>query len=292
MSVRRGGLGRGLGALLGEGAVPVSSSQEVVREIPLSAITPNPFQPRRSFGDASLDELAASIAEYGVLVPVIVRRREGGYELIAGERRWRACAALKHASIPAIVRSSDDRETLELAIVENLQREDLNPLEEAAGFQYLIEEYGLTQEEVARRLGKSRPSVANTLRLLMLPESIKMMLAAGELSAGHARALLSAPEEQRMQLAQRAAAQGLTVRSLERLAGAVYPERSVVYAERSRRGLRDLSPDEHAFETRLRERFGTHVALVRYGRGGRIELRFQNDDELLRLGDLLLPSET
>ncbi|HEY2476901.1 MAG TPA: ParB/RepB/Spo0J family partition protein [Candidatus Cybelea sp.] len=291
MSARRG-LGRGLAALLGESTVPVSASQEVVREIPLSAITPNPFQPRRSFDDTSLDELAASIAEYGVLVPVILRRREGGYELIAGERRWRACAALKRDSIPAIVRSSDDRETLELAIVENLQREDLNPLEEAAGFQYLIEEYGLTQEEVARRLGKSRPAVANTLRLLTLSESIKVMLAAGELSAGHARALLAAPEAQRMHLAQRAAGESLTVRALERLAGTVDPERRGAYPERRRRGLRDLSPDEHAFETRLRERFGTHVAVVRYGRGGRIELRFQNDDELLRLGDLLLPEGT
>lgn len=285
MSTPRRGLGRGLAALLGESPVPVSSSQDVVREIPLAEITPNPFQPRKTFDGPALDELKASIAEYGVLVPVIVRRRGAGYELIAGERRWRASAALQRPSIPAIVRSSDDRQTLEFAIVENLQREDLNALEEAAGFQYLIDEHGLTQEEVARRLGKSRPAIANTLRLLALPDTIKAMLADARLSAGHARALLAAPESARGSLAQRAASEGLTVRALERLAGAAADARPK--AKRARL----LSADEHDFESRMRERFGTAVALVRKRRGGRIEFRFQNDDELLRLGDLLLPKE-
>jgi ParB family transcriptional regulator, chromosome partitioning protein len=286
MSTPRRGLGRGLAALLGENAVPISSSQDVVREIPLSDITPNPFQPRKTFDAAALDELKASIAEYGVLVPVIVRRRGNEYELIAGERRWRASAALQRPSIPAIVRTSDDRQTLEFAIVENLQREDLNALEEAAGFQYLIDEHGLTQEEVARRLGKSRPAIANTLRLLALPDSIKAMLADARLSAGHARALLSAPESARGPLAERAANEGLTVRALERLAGGAAGARPKASPAR-----RELSADEHAFESRLRERFGTAVALVRKRRGGRVEFRFQNDDELLRLGDLLLPEE-
>ncbi|HEY4434247.1 MAG TPA: ParB/RepB/Spo0J family partition protein [Candidatus Cybelea sp.] len=286
MTARRG-LGRGLAALLGENSVPVSSSQEIVREIPLGQITPNPFQPRKHFAGDALDELKASIAQYGVLVPVIVRRRDDGYELIAGERRWRACAALQRNAIPAIVRTSDDRETLELAIVENLQRENLNPLEEAAGFQYLIDEHALTQEEVARRLGKSRPAVANAMRLLGLSETIKAMLVNGELSAGHGRALLAAPEAQRMPLARRAVNEGLTVRTLERLANADASAR-----DKDDRTPRGLSPDEDDFERRLRERFGTHVALVRTGRGGRIELRFQNDGELVRLGDLLLPQET
>jgi ParB family chromosome partitioning protein len=285
MSTPRRGLGRGLAALLGESAVPVSSSQDVVREIPLSEITPNPFQPRKTFDGPALDELKASITEYGVLVPVIVRRRGNGYELIAGERRWRASAALQRASIPAIVRSSDDRQTLEFAIVENLQREDLNALEEAAGFQYLIDEHGLTQEEVARRLGKSRPAIANTLRLLALPDTIKAMLADSRLSAGHARALLAAPESARGRLAERAANEGLTVRALERLAGGAGDARPKA------KPARVLSADEHDFESRLRERFGTAVALVRNRRGGRLEFRFQNDDELVRLGDLLLPEE-
>ncbi|MGA8661323.1 MAG: ParB/RepB/Spo0J family partition protein [Candidatus Cybelea sp.] len=286
MSAPKRGLGRGLAALLGESVVPISSSQDIVREIPLTEITPNPFQPRKTFDGAALDELKASIAEYGILVPVIVRRRGNGYELIAGERRWRASAALQRPSIPAIVRSSDDRQTLEFAIVENLQREDLNALEEAAGFQYLIDEHGLTQEEVARRLGKSRPAIANTLRLLALPDSIKAMLADARLSAGHARALLSAPEPARVPLAERAASEGLTVRALERLAAARTDTRPKAVPT-----ARALTPDEHDFEGRLRERFGTHVALVRYRRGGRIEIRFQSDDELLRLSDLLLQKE-
>jgi ParB family transcriptional regulator, chromosome partitioning protein len=279
----RRGLGRGLGALLGDAAVPTASSQEIVRDIPLAEITPNPFQPRKTFAAEPLDELKASIAEYGVLVPVIVRRQGDGYELVAGERRWRACAALQRPTIPAIVRASDDRQTLELAIVENLQREDLNPLEEAAGFAHLIEEHGLTQDELARRLGKSRPSIANTLRLLGLSNAIKAMLVDGRLSAGHAKALLAAPEAARDALAQRAVAEGLTVRALERITGSPPPS-----AAKPPPAQRALSPEERDFESRLRELFGTHVAVVRYERGGRIEIRFGDDAELARLGDLLL----
>jgi ParB family chromosome partitioning protein len=275
MAVQKRGLGRGLGALLGEGAVPIATSHEIVREIPVNEITPNPFQPRKSFDEATLEELRTSI---------IVRRRGDGYELIAGERRWRACAALRRPTIPAIVRASDDRQTLEFAIVENLQRENLNPLEEAAGFQHLIDEYDLTQDELARRLGKSRPAVANTLRLLSLADAIKLMLVEGRLSAGHARALLAVPEEQRLSLAQRAVNEGLTVRALERLAAAQTVPKVAPAA-------RELSADERNFESRLRERFGTRVALVRQNRGGRIEFRFTSEDELIRLGDLLLGNE-
>jgi ParB family chromosome partitioning protein len=287
MSAPKRGLGRGLAALLGESAVPVASAHEIVREIPVTEIRPNPFQPRKSFDAGTLDELKRSIAEYGVLVPIIVRRRDDGYELVAGERRWRACAALLRPTVPAIVRASDDRQTLEFAIVENLQRENLNPLEEAAGFQYLIDEYGLTQEELAGRLGKSRPTVANTLRLLGLSDSIKAMLVDGRLSAGHARALLAAPEANRAALALRAVSEGLTVRALERLAAAAVAPRAQVAPAPSA-----PSPEERDFEARLRERFGTRVSVVRYGRGGRIEFRFTNDDELMRLGDLLLGEQS
>lgn len=283
MSVPKRGLGKGLAALIGESPVPITGA-EVVRDIPVNDIRPNPFQPRKSFAAETLDELKTSIAEYGVLVPVIVRRRDEGYELIAGERRWRACAALMRATIPAIVRTSDDRQTLEFAIVENLQREDLNPLEEAAGFAYLIEEHHFTQEDVARRLGKSRPAVANTLRLLALRDPIKAMVADGRLSAGHARALLAAPEALRVELAERAVRHGLTVRALERM---IESAKAGPTARRSAT-LRPLSAEERDFERRLRERFGTHVALVRHGRGGRIEFRFGNDEDLIRLGDLFL----
>ena len=281
MSEPKRGLGRGLGALLGETAVPVSGAQEMVREIAVETITPNPYQPRKNFEAAALDELKASIAQYGVLVPIIVRRRGDGYELVAGERRWRACAALGRPTVPAIVRASDDRQTLEFAIVENLQRENLSALEEAAGFHHLMDEYGLTQDELSRRLGKSRSAVANTLRLLGLADEIKAMLVDGRLGAGHARALLAAPAEARVALARRAVDEGLTVRALEKLSAAPALRPSPPAG-------RALSPEERDFETLLRERFAAYVSVVRNRRGGRIEFRFTSDDELTRLGDLLL----
>jgi ParB family transcriptional regulator, chromosome partitioning protein len=284
VSAPKRGLGRGLGALLGNATVPVSAAPDgALRDIPVDRIRPNPFQPRKSFDPQAMQELEDSINEYGVLVPIIVRKRGEEYEIVAGERRWRACATLQRAVIPAIVRESDDRDSLEVAIVENLQREDLNPLEEAAAYSHLIEEYGLTQEEVARRLGKSRPTIANAVRLLTLPDAIKAMLADGRLTAGHARALLAASGERRMQLAHRTTNEGLSVRDLERLAGGA----SANQVKKMTR-THEVSPDDEAFESQLRERFGTFVTLVRSGAGGRIEIRFVNEDELIRLGDLLL----
>ncbi|MBV9972777.1 MAG: ParB/RepB/Spo0J family partition protein, partial [Candidatus Eremiobacteraeota bacterium] len=206
------------------------------------------------------------------------------FELIAGERRWRAAAALNMTTIPAIVRSSDDRETLEVAIVENLQRENLGSLEEAAGFAQLIESYGYTQEQLAERLGKSRPAIANALRLLALSDPIKALVADGRLSAGHARALLAAPERERLNLAHRAIDEGLSVRQLERLAGAVLTRKSKAAPP----DARPLSADEQDFESRLRFRLGTHVALRRAGEGGKIEIKFANDKDLLRVADILL----
>ena len=283
MSQPKRGLGKGLGALLGDAPVPTSpESHGVLREIPVDRITPNPHQPRTHFDAAAMDDLRASIAEYGVLVPVLVRKRGDGFELIAGERRWRACAALRRATIPAIVRESDDRDSLEVAIIENLQRENLNPIEEASGFASLMDEYGFTQEDLALRIGKSRPAIANSLRLLALPDAIKAMLVEGSLTAGHGRALLTAPAADRLKLAQRSVRDGLSVRALEKLSGAV----KTTAAGRTR----ELSPDEADFEARLRERYGTHVALVRGGKGGKIEFRFGSESELVRLSDLLLES--
>jgi ParB family chromosome partitioning protein len=256
-----------------------------MREIAIERITPNPFQPRKHFDPAALDELQSSIAEYGVLVPIIVRARGDRFELVAGERRWRASAALGRATIPAIVRESDDRDALEVAIIENLQRENLNPIEEAAGFAQLIEEHSFTQDDVAKRLGKSRPAIANALRLLALPDAIKAMLVDARLSAGHARALLTAPEPDRLALAKRAIDEDLTVRALERLAGEA---RAPVPPRGASADARTQSDDERAFEARLREHYGTHVAIVRAGKGGRIELRFSDEDDLVRIGDLLL----
>ena len=279
------GLGRGLDALLGSAPLPVSPAQSAgLAEIPLDRIVPNPFQPRKVFDEGALDELRSSIEEHGVLVPIIVRPRGDRFQIIAGERRWRACAALRRPTIPAIVREESDRASLETAIVENLQREDLNALEEAAGFAQLVDDYEMTQEEVARRVGKSRPAVANALRLLALPDSIKTMIAQRRLSGGHARALLAAPESARVGLASRAADEALSVRELERLAS----DAGAMQTKRGAAPRRTLSADEADFERRLRERYGVRVTLVRSGKGGRIELHFGDERELLDLGDRLL----
>ncbi|HUY41712.1 MAG TPA: ParB/RepB/Spo0J family partition protein [Candidatus Dormibacteraeota bacterium] len=280
------GLGRGLDALLGSAPLPVAPAQTSgLREIPLDRIVPNPFQPRKAFDESSMIELRASIDAHGVLVPIIVRPRGDRFQIVAGERRWRACAALQRSTIPAIVREESDRASLEMAIVENLQREDLNALEEAAGFAQLVDDYDLTQEQVAQRVGRSRSAVANALRLLGLPDAIKAMIADGRLTGGHARALLAAPESERLALAARAAAEGLPVRALERLASAQAAPRAAPPA-----AARSLSAEEREFENRLRERFGTRVAIVHTGSGGRIEFHFSGARELMDLGDRLLES--
>lgn len=287
------GLGRGLGALLGDAPVPTApampAGSESVRQIPVDRITPNPHQPRKTFEPQALEELQASINEHGVLVPVLVRERPGGgYELIAGERRWRACAALQRAAIPAIVRPSSDRESLEVAIIENLQREDLNPLEEAAGIAQLIESHGFTQDQVAQRLGKSRPSVTNLLRLLTLSEPIKALIAEGGVTFGHAKALLGAPESARLDLARRVANEGISVRALERVVAALIAppqEKSAAPAHR------ELTPEDRDFEARLRTRVGGPVALRRSGRGGSIEIKFSSETELIRIAEVLLGEE-
>ena len=283
MSPQKRGLGRGLDALFGQ---PQRVDHQV-SAIPVDRIRPNPFQPRKRFDDATMDELRQSIAAYGVLIPILVRARGEGYELIAGERRWRAAAALQHATIPAIVRNSDDRETLEVAIVENLQREDLGPLEEASGFAQLMQTYGFTQEQLAERLSRSRPAIANALRLLTLSDAIKVLIADGQLSAGHARALLAAPDPDRLPLARRAAAEGLSVRSLERLAAAMATRQSA----RTPTQARTLKAEEQEFESRLRFRLGTHVALRRSGTGGKIEIKFGDENDLIRVADIILGEE-
>ena len=279
------GLGRGLGALLGEGEstadVTSAPPKRDLQQIPLAKIRPNPRQPRTTFAPAALEELRASIAAFGVLVPVIVRERADGYELIAGERRLRAAQMAGLETIPAIVRPSDDRESLEVAIIENLQRENLDPLEEAMGFQHLMEAYQFTQEQVAERVGKSRPAVANTLRLLSLPDSIKQYVRDGKLSAGHARALLALPLERRDAIARRAVDEELSVRALERLGQDAAPKRARASAQRA-------SGDDEAFVERLRYKYATNVKLVPQERGGTIELRYADPADLLRIVDLLL----
>jgi ParB family transcriptional regulator, chromosome partitioning protein len=270
----RRGLGSGLGALLGDEA---SAS---VRPVPVVQIRPNPQQPRTNFDAAGLEELRRSIADLGVLVPIIVRRRDDGFELIAGERRWRAAVAAGLETIPAIVRDADDRESLEVAIVENLQRENLDPLEEAMGFQHLIDNYGLTQDQIAERVGKGRPTVANALRLLGLSQTIKASLRSGSLTPGHAKALLSLPESERELFARTIVARGLSVRAAEALVQRRRAPRTPVAAKPSK--------DVDAVVNRLRYRFGTHVSIVGRGAGGVIEIRYADQGDLTRIVDLLL----
>ncbi|MFM8237861.1 MAG: ParB/RepB/Spo0J family partition protein [Actinomycetota bacterium] len=211
---RPGGLGRGLGAL-----IPAAATETPSRgfaELPIGLIRPNPQQPRQHFDEEALAALADSIRELGLLQPVLVREVDGGYELIAGERRWRASRRAGLSTIPAIIRTADDAEMLQQAIVENVQREQLNPLEEAAAYQQLIEDFSLTHDEVATRVGKSRASVSNTLRLMQLPAAIQLFLRDGTLRMGHARALLGTPDRAfQEELARRAVEEDLSVRAVE-----------------------------------------------------------------------------
>jgi ParB family chromosome partitioning protein len=279
------GLGRGLGALLGDGGtsdVTTAAPRRDLQQLPVARIVPNPNQPRRTFGAASLEELRASIAAFGVLVPVIVRERGDGYELIAGERRLRAARAAGLETIPALVRAADDRESLEVAIIENLQRENLDPLEEAMGFAHLVETYGFTQEQVAERVGRSRPAIANALRLLSLSDTIKALVRDGALTAGHARAILAFPPERRETMARRAVAEGLSVRALEKLAGDAAAPRTRT------RTVAATSDADPALLEQLRYKFATHVRVVAQDRGGTIELRYADADDLMRIVDLLL----
>ncbi|NND76368.1 MAG: ParB/RepB/Spo0J family partition protein [Ilumatobacter sp.] len=214
---RRSGLGKGLSSLIPASEVEGDAGAAFLAEVPTAAVAPNPNQPRVHFAEEGLVELAASIAEMGVLQPILVRPLDAGsYELIAGERRWRAAQRAGLTTIPAIVRATDDVSSVEQALVENLHREDLTPLEEAAAFQQLIEDFELTHDQVATRVGKSRSAITNTIRLLGLPPAVQSLLADGQLSAGHARALLGTPDRARQEVLARAAvSEGWTVRAIE-----------------------------------------------------------------------------
>lgn len=257
---------------------------DVITEIGVEEIQASGYQPRRRFDEERLEELAASISEHGVVQPVIVRRKDGGYELVVGERRWRAAKRVGLERIPAVVKDVSDGQMVEMALVENLQREDLNPLEEAYAYKSLVEEFGLTQEDVARRVGRSRPAVANALRLLQLSEAIRERIAAGEISAGHAKAILSLPQEKEQErVARRVAAKGLSVRETERLVKAVL-------SGNVPRGTlpRTLAQAVAGLEERLRGGLGALVKIRGTRDKGEIILRYGSWDELVGLCDLLL----
>jgi ParB family transcriptional regulator, chromosome partitioning protein len=265
-------LGRGLGALL-----PPADSEEGVRlrELPVESLVPNPQQPRRSFDGQALEELAASIRSSGVLQPLVVRPRGSQYEILVGERRWRAAQQAGLARVPAIVREASDAEALELGLVENLLREDLNPVEAAQAYQRLLAEFGWAQEELARRLGKDRSSIANALRLLRLPELIQEDLRTGRLTMGHARALLGLPSAAaQLHLRERILAQDWSVRATEARVQARRPGRA-----RSRR----RPPEVEAVEEELRLALGTRVRIIGNLVRGRIELPYTSAADLERI---------
>lgn len=288
---RSRGLGRGLSALLGEGeAVDAAREMESaadsasrtlsgVRTIPIELIEPNPDQPRKTFNEAELSELAESIAEKGLIQPLLVRPMPGPterYQIVAGERRWRAAQKARLHEAPCVVRELTDRETLEIAIVENVQRSDLNAVEEARALRQLVETFGHTQEDVARAVGKSRAHVANTLRLLALPGKVLDRLAAGEISAGHARAVATAPDP--VALVDEIVANGLSVRAAEALA-----RKSVGRSERkggAQPPRSEKDADTRALEADLAARLGLDVEIVHSGERGEVRVRFETLEQL------------
>jgi ParB family chromosome partitioning protein len=284
VNVRRGGLGRGLGALIPTGPVEEALAGARLEELPLDVIEPNPRQPREVFDADALAELVASIREVGVLQPVVVRETDPGrYQLVMGERRWRASREAGLDAIPAIVRDTADDALLRDALLENVHRVQLNPLEEAAAYQQLLEEFGVTHDELAGRLGRSRPQVSNTIRLLNLPVPVQRRVAAGVLSAGHARALLGLDDaELQEELAARIVAEGLSVRATEELVALALSGDSTKPAPPKRRA-KPHAPALTDLAERLSDRFDTRVKVDLGRNKGKITIEFATVDDLERI---------
>ncbi|HET9341705.1 MAG TPA: ParB/RepB/Spo0J family partition protein [Candidatus Eremiobacteraceae bacterium] len=298
MSKQRG-LGRGLGAFFpnaGAAQTPQAKTAPDERRVAMldvESIVANPHQPRRAFDETELDALSQSIRSNGVLSPILVRASGAErYEIIAGERRWRAGKLAGLRQIPALVREADDPQALELALLENLQREDLNPIEEASGYRQLLDDYGFTQDALCTRLGKARPTLTNALRLLSLPDAVQAMVRDGRLSAGHARALAALPAARAEAIARTAIGQGLSVREVERLAAAASPAKKKATARAPVRASHaELSPELAAVETRLRFALATRVAIKPRAGGGTIEIEYVGDEDLTRIVDVMCPQD-
>ena len=300
------GLGKGLDALFGDVEVtPVKSankkesskqakadtaakksdeteaSQGGVLYIDINDIKPNTGQPRKHFDEEKLEELASSIQQHGLIQPIVLRKLKTGYEIVAGERRWRACRIVGLKEVPCIVKELTDEENMLLAIIENMQREDLNPIEEAEGLKQMIDTYGLTQEQVSYSVGKSRPYITNSLRLLKLPEEVRTLTASGEISVGHAKALAAVKDrDKQITLAKKTAKDGLSVRQIELMAKETKaPARKVPKVKKS--------ADEKKIEEDMKNALGTKVNLNRKGKKGKIEIEFYSDEELERLIELI-----
>ena len=291
---KKGGLGRGLDALFAD--VPVKAPKETeviknredgdekdtVRYIKIHDIMPNANQPRKTFNEEKIEELAASIREHGIIQPIVVRKKSRGYEIVAGERRWRAAIKAELSQVPCLIRNLDDEQNMLIAIIENMQREDLNPIEEAEGLRQMTETFGMTQEQVSRSVGKSRPYITNSMRLLKLPEYIRESIAEGRISAGHGRTLIAASDEDmRKSIWEKMIKEGLSVREAEKLAA------GSPGAKKRKPASKRKNPDVARVEEDLKDIFGTKVSINAAGKKGKIEIEYYSGEELNRLIELL-----
>lgn len=297
-AAKKGGLGRGLDALFAD-AVPVSDplkeekkqdtqvrteeqSGDAVQYINIHDIMPNANQPRKTFSEEKIEELSKSIKEHGIIQPIVVRKKGKSYEIVAGERRWRAARKAELAKVPCLIRELSDEHNMLIAIIENMQREDLNPVEEAEGLNQMIVTFGMTQEQISKSVGKSRPYIANSLRLLKLPEYIKEEMAEGRLSAAHGRTLVTVEDEDvRKALCERIIKEGLSVRETEKLVS------EDGKGKKRKPAARTKNPDVARVEAELKEALGTRVTINQNGKKGKIEIEFFSRDELDRLIELL-----
>jgi ParB family chromosome partitioning protein len=291
------GLGKGLSALiptnfdvgLDRAQAKTEDDSNKVLEIKTNQIEPNKYQPRKSFNNEALEELVQSIKEHGIVQPIVLRKAGKKYEIVAGERRWRAAKKAGLKTIPAIIKEFTEQETTEIALIENIQRENLNPIEEAGAYQILLEEFKLTQEELSQRVGKSRPYIANTLRLLNAPATIQDHVISGELSAGHVRALLPLPEEGQKKLAKKIIGEKLSVRETEAIVKSIITLNNEQNSKTSKQksNANNLDPNLLDLEDRLKSYFGTKVRFIKSGKKGKIEIEYYSEDDLIRIIDLI-----
>lgn len=292
-TAKKGGLGKGLGALIAE-AAPVEitrsekpaeknepDSPDTVKYIKTFDIMPNANQPRKTFDEEKIQDLANSILEHGVIQPIVLRKKDAGYEIVAGERRWRAAIKAGLSEVPCLIRELDDEQNMLIAIIENMQREDLNPIEEAEGLNQMIVTYGMTQEQVSKSVGKSRPYITNSLRLLKLPEYVLELISEGKISAAHGRTVITIDDEEaRKNLCNRIVKEGLSVRETERLA-------AEIGKPKKKSAKRVKNPNVSRVEEELKEVLGTKININQKGSKGKIEIEFFSKDELERLIDML-----